>query len=209
VKKQFGPNCYLLKLGASIGEDLAGDIWTPYQARKWLLENAVPVRSMTSTRTMSESSIMTSSLRSSVASGTDIPGNIPERSSSSNRSSIISSGMDPTTSIVDWDLPKSPGSPTPFDGVEELQPAPLIAEADVIALRQMVRELVVSSLIPDMERSIQYWNDQVASARRGVAGRLFSAGRRLFGHQGKTNSITQSPSQRGSGDFSNLDNTVM
>jgi hypothetical protein len=39
----------------------------------------------------------------------------------------------------------------------------------------------------------------VASGRRGVAGRIFSAGRRLFGHQAKASSLGQiPPTHRGS-----------
>ncbi|KAF7724948.1 Trafficking protein particle complex 8 [Apophysomyces ossiformis] len=59
---------------------------------------------------------------------------------------------------------------------------------DVDAAKAMVRELVVQSLIPFMERNIQRWNEQVASARRGLTGRLFGAGRRLFGGAARTQS---------------------
>ncbi|KAI9276284.1 ER-golgi trafficking TRAPP I complex 85 kDa subunit-domain-containing protein [Sporodiniella umbellata] len=52
---------------------------------------------------------------------------------------------------------------------------------DIDRLRTMTREFVVQSMIPFMERNIQQWNEQVASARRGLTGRLFGASRRLFG----------------------------
>ena len=59
---------------------------------------------------------------------------------------------------------------------------------DVTSCKAMVREFVVQSLIPFMERNIQHWNEQVASARRGLTGRLFGASRRLFGSSSRTHS---------------------
>ncbi|KAI9315655.1 ER-golgi trafficking TRAPP I complex 85 kDa subunit-domain-containing protein [Dichotomocladium elegans] len=59
---------------------------------------------------------------------------------------------------------------------------------DVTACKTMVREFVVQSLVPFMERNIQHWNEQVASARRGLTGRLFGASRRLFGTSGRSQS---------------------
>lgn len=57
--------------------------------------------------------------------------------------------------------------------------------------KNMVRELVVQSLVPFMERNIQHWNEQVASARRGLTGRLFGASRRLFGSNNSRSPSTQ------------------
>lgn len=57
---------------------------------------------------------------------------------------------------------------------------------DIRAAKAMVREFVVQSLIPFMERNIQLWNEQVASARRGLTGRLFGASRRLFGSSSRS-----------------------
>lgn len=56
----------------------------------------------------------------------------------------------------------------------------------------MVKELVTQSLVPFMERNIQHWNEQVASARRGITGRLFGASRRLFGTNQSRNPSPQS-----------------
>ncbi|ORZ15022.1 ER-golgi trafficking TRAPP I complex 85 kDa subunit-domain-containing protein [Absidia repens] len=56
----------------------------------------------------------------------------------------------------------------------------------------MVKELVTQSLIPFMERNIQHWNEQVASGRRGLTGRLFGASRRLFGTNHSRNPSAQS-----------------
>lgn len=58
--------------------------------------------------------------------------------------------------------------------------------------KNMVREFVVQSLVPFMERNIQHWNEQVASARRGLTGRLFGASRRLFGTNNSRSPSTQS-----------------
>ena len=63
-----------------------------------------------------------------------------------------------------------------------------MTEEDVTACRGMIREFVVQSMIPFMERNIQHWNEQVASARRGLTGRLFGASRRLFGSTTRTQS---------------------
>ncbi|KAI9271539.1 ER-golgi trafficking TRAPP I complex 85 kDa subunit-domain-containing protein [Phascolomyces articulosus] len=63
-----------------------------------------------------------------------------------------------------------------------------MTEEDVTACRGMTREFVIQSMIPFMERNIQHWNEQVASARRGLTGRLFGASRRLFGSTTRTQS---------------------
>ncbi|ORX43881.1 hypothetical protein DM01DRAFT_1295694 [Hesseltinella vesiculosa] len=62
----------------------------------------------------------------------------------------------------------------------------------VDATKVMVRELVVQSILPFMERNVQHWNEQVASARRGLTGRLFGASRRLFGAGHSKNANAQS-----------------
>ncbi|KAI9496625.1 ER-golgi trafficking TRAPP I complex 85 kDa subunit-domain-containing protein [Zychaea mexicana] len=63
-----------------------------------------------------------------------------------------------------------------------------VTDDDVNACKGMVREFVIQSMIPFMERNIQHWNEQVASARRGLTGRLFGASRRLFGSSSRTQS---------------------
>lgn len=52
---------------------------------------------------------------------------------------------------------------------------------DVNALIALVRELVVQSLVPWMEARVREWNEAYQSNRRGLTGRLFGAGRKLFG----------------------------
>ncbi|KAJ3109249.1 Trafficking protein particle complex 8 [Phlyctochytrium planicorne] len=64
-------------------------------------------------------------------------------------------------------------------------PTVRISEPDVKAIDQFIREFLVQSILPHMERNVQHWNEQVASARRGITGRLFSASKRYFGNQAK------------------------
>ncbi|KAK7208116.1 ER-golgi trafficking TRAPP I complex 85 kDa subunit-domain-containing protein [Myxozyma melibiosi] len=56
-----------------------------------------------------------------------------------------------------------------------------IRAEDASNLQAFVREMTVQSLIPFMERCVNTWNDQIASSRRGLTGRFFSASRRFLG----------------------------
>ena len=68
---------------------------------------------------------------------------------------------------------------------------PTISTRDKESLQKFTRDMVTQSIVPHMERCITTWNDQVlpspvwlikiASYRRGLAGRVFTASRRLFG----------------------------
>ncbi|QSL66793.1 hypothetical protein MERGE_001179 [Pneumocystis wakefieldiae] len=51
---------------------------------------------------------------------------------------------------------------------------------DVSAICTFVKELISRSIIPAMEQSIDLWNEQVASSRRGIAGKLLNVSRRYF-----------------------------
>ncbi|KAI5861582.1 ER-golgi trafficking TRAPP I complex 85 kDa subunit-domain-containing protein [Durotheca rogersii] len=51
-------------------------------------------------------------------------------------------------------------------------PTRYIFESDATAIRTFIREMVTQSIIPTMERHVTVWNDQVASRRRGLAGRF-------------------------------------
>ncbi|TYJ59142.1 hypothetical protein B9479_000131 [Cryptococcus floricola] len=72
--------------------------------------------------------------------------------------------------------PATPGKPSR----RKLYGAKLTAE-DTQRLAALVRELVVQSLIPWMEARIREWNEVYHANRRGITGRLFGAGRKLFG----------------------------
>ncbi|KAI1340276.1 ER-golgi trafficking TRAPP I complex 85 kDa subunit-domain-containing protein [Xylariaceae sp. FL0016] len=58
-------------------------------------------------------------------------------------------------------------------------PTRYIFESDATAIRTFVREMVTQSIIPTMERHVSVWNDQVASRRRGLAGRFAGFTKRL------------------------------
>lgn len=61
----------------------------------------------------------------------------------------------------------------------KLYAAKLSAE-DTQRLAALVRELVVQSVVPWMEARIREWNEVWHANRRGITGRLFGAGRKLF-----------------------------
>ncbi|RFU26600.1 hypothetical protein B7463_g9730, partial [Scytalidium lignicola] len=52
--------------------------------------------------------------------------------------------------------------------------APYIYESDITAIKTFIREMVTQSVVPSMERSVALWNDQVASKRRGISGRIMN-----------------------------------
>lgn len=58
------------------------------------------------------------------------------------------------------------------DDEEFETPTKYIFESDATAIRTFIREMVTQSIVPTMERHVSMWNDQVASRRRGVAGRF-------------------------------------
>ena len=62
-----------------------------------------------------------------------------------------------------------------------------IFETDATAIRSFIREMVIQSIVPTMERHMSIWNDQVASRRRGIAGRFMSMSRKwTFGGSSKS-----------------------
>ncbi|KAL2761122.1 hypothetical protein ACRALDRAFT_1059211 [Sodiomyces alcalophilus JCM 7366] len=63
-----------------------------------------------------------------------------------------------------------------------------IFESDATAIRTFVREMVTQSVIPTMERHVAIWNDQVASRRRGFAGRFMNLSRKWGGFGGSSRS---------------------
>ncbi|PHH92392.1 hypothetical protein CDD83_7573 [Cordyceps sp. RAO-2017] len=68
------------------------------------------------------------------------------------------------------------------ESMEELEdPTRYIFESDATALRMFVREMVTQSIVPTMERHISVWNDQVASRRRGITGRIMNLSRKWAG----------------------------
>ncbi|KAI0198088.1 ER-golgi trafficking TRAPP I complex 85 kDa subunit-domain-containing protein [Astrocystis sublimbata] len=57
-------------------------------------------------------------------------------------------------------------------------PTKYIFESDATAIRTFIREMAMQSIIPTMERNVSLWNDQVASKRKGLAGRFVGLTRR-------------------------------
>lgn len=63
-----------------------------------------------------------------------------------------------------------------------------IFETDATAIKTFVREMVIQSIIPTMERNVSLWNDQVASKRKGIGGRFMSMSKRWTGFGGGSKS---------------------
>jgi hypothetical protein len=72
--------------------------------------------------------------------------------------------------------PSSPSKP-----VRRIIYGARLSAEDTQRLVALVRELVVQSLIPWMEARVREWNEVYHANRRGITGRLFGAGRKLFG----------------------------
>ncbi|KAJ2802179.1 hypothetical protein H4R20_003382 [Coemansia guatemalensis] len=64
----------------------------------------------------------------------------------------------------------------------------MLTMRDVVALKESVKQMMVRSVVPHMQYMIRVLSDQTANQRRGITGRLFSAGRRYFGASTKTTS---------------------
>lgn len=67
-------------------------------------------------------------------------------------------------------------------------PTRYIFESDATAIRSFVREMVMQSLIPHMERNVSLWNDQVASKRKGLTGRFMNLSRKWTSFGGSSRS---------------------
>ncbi|KAF4125367.1 trafficking protein particle complex subunit 8 [Geosmithia morbida] len=80
------------------------------------------------------------------------------------------------------------------DGFEA--PTRYIFESDATAIRTFVREMVAQSIVPTMERHVSIWNDQVASRRRGLAGRFMNLSRKFnFGGSSRSSLGAGGPSK--------------
>lgn len=84
-------------------------------------------------------------------------------------------------------------------------PHPFIFESDTTAIRTFIREMVTQSIVPSMERCVATWNDQVASRRRGLSGRITNITKKwsVFGGSSRTSS-NGSASNGGSGNYDAL-----
>lgn len=59
--------------------------------------------------------------------------------------------------------------------------AQYLDEKDIQSIRECIRGVIVQSVIPWMEARVREWNEIHLRSRKGVAAKLFGAGRRLFG----------------------------
>ncbi|KAG9202925.1 hypothetical protein G6514_003706 [Epicoccum nigrum] len=73
-------------------------------------------------------------------------------------------------------------------------PTPYFPESDISSLRTFMRELVTQSILPNMERSVATWNEQILSRRRGLSGRFMSLSKRWTPFGSSRNSGSASPS---------------
>lgn len=96
-------------------------------------------------------------------------------------SSLSLSPMTAATSIVADGQAVSDASSSPSQPSRKKLYGQRLTAEDTQRLAALVRELVVQSLIPWMEARIREWNEVYSHNRRGITGRLFVAGRKLFG----------------------------
>lgn len=76
---------------------------------------------------------------------------------------------------------QTPGS-TPEDTEKPaVEPGAMLGQEDVRRIKLFLREFVVQNLAPWLEKTTTQLSEQLAANRKGIAGRLFSAGRRYFG----------------------------
>ncbi|GAA98075.1 hypothetical protein E5Q_04757 [Mixia osmundae IAM 14324] len=73
-----------------------------------------------------------------------------------------------------------------------VEPGAMLGDRDAVVIKLFLREFVVQSLVPHMERCLVQWNESLAASRRGLTSRLFSAGRKFLG------SGSAAPSRAGS-----------
>lgn len=143
------------------------DIWKPFMLRKLLAKSYPGRREFNDTRYMGTGGV----------GGTERPNSFSDVSNTTDFFASNSSAV--PTSASNNDLEENGGG-----GGEEDWPinyGAFMSDDDVKGIKSMVKDFIVQSLIPYMEKQVQYWNEQVAANRRGVAGRLFTASRRLFG----------------------------
>lgn len=74
-----------------------------------------------------------------------------------------------------------------------------IFESDTTAIKTFIREMVTQSIIPSMERCVATWNDQIASRRKGISGRILSISKQWAGFgRNSRNSVYGSSGSNGS-----------
>ncbi|CAI6332518.1 unnamed protein product [Periconia digitata] len=71
-------------------------------------------------------------------------------------------------------------------------PTPYLPDSDITAIRTFIRELVAQSIVPNMERAVSTWNEQILARRRGISGRFMSLSKRWTGFGGSRTSSSSS-----------------
>jgi hypothetical protein len=71
---------------------------------------------------------------------------------------------------------KNPNSETPT-----FRYARHLGKEDISNIRDCIRQLVIQSVIPWMEARVREWNEVFIHSRKGLAGKLLGAGKKLFG----------------------------
>ncbi|KAJ2856744.1 hypothetical protein J3B02_001424 [Coemansia erecta] len=87
-----------------------------------------------------------------------------------------------------WSSSLASLQPLAKNAAEKASYGDMLTMRDVAALRDAVKQMMVRSVIPHMQYVVRLLSDQTANQRRGITGRLFSAGRRYFGNSGKAGS---------------------
>ncbi|KAF1944338.1 hypothetical protein EJ02DRAFT_464179 [Clathrospora elynae] len=83
-------------------------------------------------------------------------------------------------------------------------PTPYFPESDISSLRTFIRELVTQSIIPNMERSVATWNEQILSRRRGLSGRFMSLSKRWTPFGSSRNSSSSSSAASSNSNYDSL-----
>ncbi|KAJ1649862.1 hypothetical protein IWQ61_009178 [Dispira simplex] len=78
------------------------------------------------------------------------------------------------------------------------RPGQWLANTDLAAIRGLIKGFLNRQVVLHMQRCIRDLTEQVASSRRGLTGRLFSAGRKYFGNQSKLHIVPSTLAPRGS-----------
>jgi hypothetical protein len=199
LKKTVGIHCHLLNINSKprketqlqqdlLDEDDGGVLADESVRQIW--ERVLPE----SDRIESEIQKEASADNQLIQTGTASPAHRRSSSITSNMSSLPS-GLMHVSSVQSLPINAETQEEQADSLQEPVQPRPIVqygrymTEQDVQGIKNMVRDFTVQSMLPFMERSIQHWNEQVAAARRGLAGRLMGASRRFFG----TNTRSPSP----------------
>ncbi|ORY80223.1 ER-golgi trafficking TRAPP I complex 85 kDa subunit-domain-containing protein [Leucosporidium creatinivorum] len=95
----------------------------------------------------------------------------------------VTDDEDPTAGEVGLATPSTTTTTTSLAsrGAEPIETGHELSDEDLKSLRVFMRELVVQSVVPWIERQVVVGNEQYTASKRSIGGRLFSAGRKYFG----------------------------